>query len=117
MANDWDEEVLPSSPALLVFLARPSIGPSRAFLNLPFPLSESGIRGPDERRWSIMTPNWSKPWKLWSTPIVGAIPGLTHHFSPCFRGFGLIHSSSTRFSTPPRGGDGEYFFLYCVSRP
>ena len=39
----------------------------------PSPLSESGIRGPDERRWSIMTPNWSKPWKLWSTPILGAI--------------------------------------------
>src|SRR5271165_1343947 len=73
MANDWDEEVLPSSPVLLVFLARPSIGPSRAFLNAPSPLSESGIRGLDERRWSIMTPNWSKPWKLWSTPILGAI--------------------------------------------
>ena len=49
MVNDWDEEVLPSSPVLLVFLARPPIGPSRAFLNAPSPLSESGIRGPDEK--------------------------------------------------------------------
>ena len=64
MANDWDEEVLPSSPVLLVFLARLSIGPSSAFLNAPSPLSESVIREPDGRRWSILTPNWSKPWKL-----------------------------------------------------
>ena len=47
---------------------------------------------------------------------VGLIPGLTHHFSQGFRGFELIHSTSTRFSTPPRGGDGECFFLCYFSQ-
>jgi hypothetical protein len=51
-----------------------------------------------------------------ATPGSGQYAGLTHHFSQGFRGFELIHSSSTRFSTPPRGGDGGCSFLCCFSR-
>src|SRR5271157_172934 len=85
--NNWDEEVFPSSPVLLVFLARPSIGPSRAFLNAPSFLGESGTPEPDARRWFSVTPNWFKPWKLWSTPILGAIP------CPRYGGLVRVHAS------------------------
>src|SRR5208337_1052529 len=50
------------------------------------------------------------------TGIVGA-SGLTHHFSQRFQGSEPVQSTSTRFSTPPGGGDGGCSFLYFFSRP
>src|SRR5208283_3320480 len=44
-------------------------------------------------------------------------PGLTHHFSQRFQGSEPVQSTSTRFSTPPGGGDGGCSFLYFFSRP
>src|SRR5271157_1921106 len=38
--------------------------------------------------------------------------GLTHHFSQRFQGSEPVQSTSTRFSTPPGGGDGGCSFLY-----
>src|SRR5208337_5693126 len=43
--------------------------------------------------------------------------GLTHHFSQRFQGSEPVQSTSTRFSTPPGGGDGGCSFLYFFSRP
>jgi len=64
MHSNWDEEVLPVSPVFPNSLVRPSIGRSRALLNLLSPLSEYGTPEPDGRRWSTTPPNWSKRWKL-----------------------------------------------------
>src|SRR5208337_4892352 len=47
----------------------------------------------------------------------GESPGLTHHFSQRFQGSEPVQSTSTRFSTPPGGGDGGCSFLYFFSRP
>jgi hypothetical protein len=64
MNSNWDEGVLPASPILPDSLVRPSIGLSRALLNHLSALSEYGTLELDGRRWSSMTPNWSKRWKL-----------------------------------------------------
>src|SRR5208283_3135646 len=47
----------------------------------------------------------------------GRASGLTHHFSQRFQGSEPVQSTSTRFSTPPGGGDGGCSFLYFFSRP
>src|SRR5208337_4081707 len=47
----------------------------------------------------------------------GEYPGLTHHFSQRFQGSEPVQSTSTRFSTPPGGGDGGCSFLYFFSGP
>jgi hypothetical protein len=63
-AQQLGRGVLPASPILPDSLVRPSIGLSRALLNHLSALSEYGTLELDGRRWSSMTPNWSKRWKL-----------------------------------------------------
>ena len=48
----------------------------------------------------------SNPRAIRAYEKVGFRPGLTHHFSQRFQGSEPVQSTSTRFSTPPGGGQG-----------
>ena len=62
MHSNWDEGVLPAFPSSDFF--RPSIRLSIALLNHLSAFSEYGTLELDGRRWSSMTPNWSKRWSF-----------------------------------------------------